>query len=82
VRFSPARWGNHRGVDSSEKKRIVERYKLMDGGMGMSLTYTQEDPMYFTGPVTASGTFTKSYDSTLAQRPPCDLEAAQEHLRH
>jgi len=82
TRFSPVRWGNHPGVDSSEKKKIVERYKLIDGGMGMSLSYTQEDPAYFSAPVTASGTFTKSYDSTFPKQPPCDLEAAQEHLRH
>ena len=82
TRFSPVRWGNHPSVDSSEQKKIVERYKLIDGGMGMSLTYTQEDPVYFTGPVTASGTFTKSYDSSFPKQPPCDLEAAQEHLHH
>jgi hypothetical protein len=82
TRFSPVRWGNHPSVDSSDRKKIVERYKLIDGGMGMSLTYTQEDPVYFTGPVTASGTFTKSHDSTFAKQPPCDLEAAAEHLRY
>jgi hypothetical protein len=34
TRFSPVRWGNHPAVDSSEKKRIVERYKLIDSDMG------------------------------------------------
>ena len=82
TRFGPVRWGNQPGVDSSEKKKLVERYRLIDGGMGMSLSYTQEDPEYFTAPVTANGTFTKSYDSTFPKQPPCDLEAAQEHLHH
>lgn len=82
TRFAPVRWGNHSSVDSSDKKKIVERYKLIDGGMGMSLSYSQEDPVYFTAPVTARGTFTKSYDSTFPKQPPCDLEAAGEHLKH
>jgi hypothetical protein len=82
TRFSPVRWGNHSSVDSSDKKKIVERYKLIDGGMGLSLTYTQEDPVYFTAPVSASGAFTKSYDSQFAKQPPCDLEAAGEHLHY
>jgi hypothetical protein len=78
--FPPLRWGNGLAVDSSDKKKIVERYKLIDGGMGLSLSYTQEDPVYFTAPVTGAGTFTKSNDSNFAKQPPCDLEAAGEHL--
>jgi Family of unknown function (DUF6152) len=81
-RFSPVRWGNHMSVDSSDKKKIVERYQLIDGGMGLSLSYTQEDPMYFTAPVTGSGAFTKSYDAEFVKQPPCDLEAAGEHLHY
>jgi hypothetical protein len=79
--FSPVRWGNQPSVDSSDKKKIVERYKLIDGGMGMSLSYTHEDPEYFTAAVTGSGTFTKSYDADFPKQPPCDLEAAREHLQ-
>jgi len=82
ARYSPVRWGNHIAVDSSDRKKIVERYRLIDGGMGLSLAYTQEDPMYFTAPVTGSGTFTKSYDSEFVKQPPCDLEAAGEHLHY
>jgi hypothetical protein len=82
TRFSPVRWGNGLAVDSSDKKKIVERYKLTDGGMGMTLSYSQEDPMYFTAPVTGNGAFTKSYDSTFPKQPPCDLEAAGEHLHY
>ena len=80
--FSPVRWGNQPSVDSSDRKQIVERYKLTDGGLGISLTYTLEDPVYFTAPVTVSGTFTKSYDSDFPKQPPCDLEAAGESLKY
>ena len=41
--FNALRWGNGQGIDSSEKKKIVERYKLIDGGKAMSLSYTLED---------------------------------------
>lgn len=81
ARFSPVRWGNHASVDSSERKKIVERYKLIEGGMGLSLSYTQEDPVYFTAPVTGAGQFTKQPDAEFVKQPPCDLEAAGEHLR-
>jgi len=79
--FSAVRWGNGQGIDSSEKKQIVERYRLLDGGMGLSLSYTLEDPVYYTAPVSGAGTFTKSYDSEFAKNPPCDLEAARQHLK-
>lgn len=78
--FSPQPWGNGAGIDSSEQKRVVERYRLIDGGMGLALEYTVEDPVYFTQPRKAEGTFMKSVDSTFAPQPPCDLQAATEHL--
>ncbi|MBX5460230.1 MAG: hypothetical protein IRZ28_03990 [Steroidobacteraceae bacterium] len=80
--FSPVKWGNAPGVDSGPRKRIVERYKLIDGGMAMSVSYTLEDPDYFTAPVTGQGTYTKSADSEFAKQPPCDLSAAREHLNY
>jgi hypothetical protein len=79
--FSPVRWGSVPGVDSSDKKRIVERYKLIEGGRAMSLSYTMEDTEYFTGPFTRSGTFVKKPDSDFAPQPPCDLGTAQQHLQ-
>ncbi len=81
TRFSPLRWGNGTGVDSSDRKRIVERYKLIDGGRGVSLSYTLEDPVYFTKPVAREGVFFKKPDSEFVQQPPCDLDAAQQHLK-
>jgi hypothetical protein len=79
--FSPVRWGNGPSVDSSDKKRIVERYKLIDGGSGMSLSYTFEDSEYFTKPVTRQGAYFKTKNREFAQQPRCDVEAAQQHLK-
>jgi Family of unknown function (DUF6152) len=80
--FNPAPWGNGTGIDSSGKKKIVERYRLTNGGLGLSLTYTQEDPEYFTQAVTGQGNFQKMPDFNFAQNPPCDLKAAQQHLAY
>jgi hypothetical protein len=79
--FNALKWGNGQGIDSSESKRIVERYRLIDGGMGISLSYTQEDPVYFTHALTGQGAFTKSPTVEFAKQPACDLEAAREHLK-
>jgi hypothetical protein len=78
--FSALRWGNNSGIDSSEKKRIVERYKLGADGLSLSLSYTVEDPVYFTSAVTGEGKFAKSADSEFAPLPPCDIKAARQHL--
>ena len=80
--FSPAPWGNGTGIDSSEKKHIVERYRLTNGGLNLSLSYTQEDPEFFTQPRTAEGSFAKVPDFDFAKNPPCDLQAAQQHLQY
>ncbi|MEO6185572.1 MAG: DUF6152 family protein [Steroidobacteraceae bacterium] len=78
--FSPQPWGIGSGVDSSAQKRIVERYRLINNGMGLELSYTVEDPVYLTAPLTATGTFTKSPDSNFAPQPRCDLKAARQHI--
>jgi hypothetical protein len=79
--FSPVKWGTTSGVDSSERKRIVERYKLINGGMGLSLSYTHEDPVYLTKPLTGQGTFTKM-PSVQFTKQDCDVGAAQQHLKY
>ncbi len=79
--FSAQPWGNASGVDSSSKKRVVERYRLINGGLGMELTYTVEDPDYYMRPIDNKGTFTKSADSEFAAQPKCDLKAAQQHIQ-
>ena len=72
------RWGLAPGVDSSEQKRIRERYTLNNGGMGMAITLTLEDPVYLTEPVVIDGSYRKVPDIEISYD--CDLEAAQKDL--
>ena len=50
--FSANRWGLRIGVDSSERKHLVERYWLSDDGMMLHLELTVTDPEYLTEPMT------------------------------
>lgn len=78
--FSPQPWGNASGIDSSNQKRVVERYRMIDGGLGLELSYTVEDPVYYTRAVEAKGTFSKTPDNDFAKQPKCDLKAARQHI--
>jgi hypothetical protein len=80
--FSPEPWGNGTGIDSGPRKRITERYRLAPDGLGLTVSYTQEDPDYFTSPVSGEGRFVKMPDTGFVRNPPCDLGAAREHLKH
>jgi hypothetical protein len=80
--FSAAPWGNGAGIDSGPQKKIVERYQLTHGGLNLSLSYTQEDPEYFTQARSGQGAFAKVPDFNFAKNPPCDLKAAQQHLAY
>jgi hypothetical protein len=67
---------------AAESPVLVGRViKLTDGGRGLSLSYTLEDPVYFTKPITREGVFFKKPDVEFVQQPPCDLDAAQQHLK-
>jgi hypothetical protein len=70
------RWGTHTGIDSSEQKHVVERFKLTDGGLGMELTITVTDPVYLSEPTTFTHRWIKVADRELVQTP-CTAESAQ-----
>ncbi len=72
------KWGLAPGIYSSEQKRIIEHYTLNNGGMGMTITVTIEDPVYLTEPVIVNGTYRKVPDIEVTYE--CDLEAAQKDL--
>ena len=73
------RWGLAPGVDSSDQKRVKERYTLNKDGLGMSISLTFEDPVYLTEPVTVHGTYKKIVDFQFEPYE-CDLEAAKRNL--
>jgi len=78
--FAATAWGNARGLDSSEQKRVVERYRLTGNGLRMSVSYTIEDPVYLTQPVTIEGEYQKSSDYEFVDEP-CDQDTARRHLQ-
>jgi hypothetical protein len=80
--FSPEPWGNGTGIDSGSRKKIVESYRLSTDGLALSLSYTHEDPEYFTQVLNGQGGFQKMPDFNFAQNPPCDLKTAQQHLAY
>jgi Family of unknown function (DUF6152) len=77
--FAATPWGNARGLDSSADKRVVERYRLTGDGYTMSVSYTIEDPVYLTEPVTVTGEYSKSSDFEFVAET-CDVETARRHL--
>jgi hypothetical protein len=79
VAFEPTPWGSATGIDSSNQKHVVERYKLTDDGYGMTVSYTLEDPVYLTAPVTVTGQYRKVADHELRAFQ-CDPDTAVRHL--
>ena len=80
IGFLPAvRWGLAPGVESSEQKRVRERYTLSKGGLGMDISITIEDPVYLLESVTITGSYFKVAD---VQFEPyiCDIEDARRNL--
>jgi hypothetical protein len=78
--FAATAWGSSRGLDSSDRKRVVERYRLSDDGYSMVVSYTIDDPVFLTEPVTLSGEYQKRADYTFVDEP-CDPETASRHLQ-
>ena len=74
--FVPDAWGNHTGIDSSDRKHLLERFSLTDGGLGLLLTITLTDPVYLSEPVTFTHKWVKVPDRELVQTP-CTRESAQ-----
>jgi len=72
------KWGLAPAIDSSDQKRIIENYALINDGMGMNITVTIEDPVNLTEPVITNGTYRKVPDIKVTFE--CDLEAAQKDL--
>lgn len=79
--FAATPWGNSRGLDSSAHKRVIERYRLADDGYSIGVSYTIDDPVFLTEPVTVAGEYSKSADYEFVDEP-CDPATARRHLRY
>lgn len=77
--FSADRWGSHTGIDSSEQKRLTERFSLADEGLHLLAEITIDDPEYLAEPVTFVHRWKKLADRPVIQAP-CTMEAAQLYL--
>lgn len=69
-------WGAHTGIDSSDQKHLLERFRLTDDGLGIELEITLTDPVYLSRPVTFTHRWVKVADRELVQTP-CTEESAQ-----
>ena len=76
--FTP--WGNAHRIDSSNEKRVVERYKLAADGYGMEVSYTIHDSVYLREPVTVRSQYRKNPDLEFVAET-CELETARRHLQ-
>jgi hypothetical protein len=73
--FSPDRWGNRAGLDSSDQKHLIERYSLADNGMRLKVFMTLTDPVYLTETHEIDYSMDKQTDRQLVSAP-CSLEGA------
>ena len=79
IGFSESTWGTARGVHQSEQKRVVEEYRLEDGGERIEyLSYTM-DPPYLAEPLVR---FLQYQNEGGREFIPydCDTESATRHL--
>jgi len=74
--FTADRWGTHTGIDSSAEKQVRERFRLVDGGMGIEIETTVTDPVYLRDPATFTHRWIKVADRDII-RAPCTMESAK-----
>jgi hypothetical protein len=77
--FAADAWGTYSGVNSSEQKEVVERFKLSDDGMRIDVEITVTDPVYLREPVTFAHQWGKISDRPISQAE-CSLDNANYYL--
>ena len=77
--FADEAWGTARGIPSGPRKRVVERYRLTDGGETLTVDFTLEDPEYLTEPFSGSEKWRYAPQLKLVPNK-CDVEVAQRYL--
>jgi len=78
--FVADKWGTHTGINSSERKQLVERFRLSDDGLFLMVEITVTDPVYFTEPVVFNHRWRKLADRDVIQAP-CTMESALLYLK-
>jgi len=78
--FSPETWGIGPGLDSSEYKKVIERYTLADEGRILKLHMTVTDPVYLAQPLERDYSWVHVPDYEITEYVDCNLEAAGKHL--
>lgn len=68
--------GNGADVPASDRKRLVERYKVNDDGSQLTVEYTVTDPVYLTEPYTAEIVWHRLPDDSPIYEFTCDAEIA------
>lgn len=79
--FVATRWGLGEGLDSSAQKHLVERYRLIEDGYAMEISYTVTDPVYLADPYTRTHIKDLVPDYQITAYEQCDPEAAGMHLK-
>jgi len=74
--FVADRWGSYTGVDSSEQKHLLERFSLINNGMGLRVKMTLTDPVMLKAPVSID-----YYMKKLAHRELVKVECTVENSR-
>ena len=77
--FVADRWGIHTGVDSSDRKNLMERFSLSQDGMALDIMISVSDSIYLEETVIFEHHLTKMADRTLSNVP-CSLESARLYL--
>ena len=77
--FVADKWGTHTGIDSSDQKHLVERFRLSGDGLHLYASITVTDPVYLAEPVTFEHEWYKLADREVIQAP-CTMEAARLYI--
>ena len=80
VGFAVADWGTARGIDQSEEKRILEKYRLVDDGQRIEYTSYTTDPPYLDGPLVRSLQYGVERGGRELSSYECDPASSMRHL--
>lgn len=79
VGFAPHPWGNGRGIDASDQKHVIEKFRLVDEGTRIEYTSWTFDPVYLEQPLVRSAQYIYEPGREIEEFN-CDEEASTRHL--